>query len=617
MNRSSTRNYMPRETIDEIRSRSDIVEVISECGIALRPAGRDFKALCPFHTEKTPSFTVSVQKQIFYCFGCQTGGNVISFVQKHEGKSFVETVEWLAGRLNIALPNQDARESADRKRVTNLEDLNRFAVEYYHRELLTERASAPARQYLKNRGVQPKTLRSFQLGYAKSGRRELVKIATDKGFTIQQLIDAGLIKDEERGPQDRFWNRVLFPIQNERGAPIGFGGRALSEEHQPKYLNSPATVLYDKSKILYNLDKARQSVYKQQRVLLVEGYMDVLMLYQSGIENVVASSGTSLSEDHARLLKRFAPEVVIVYDGDASGFQAAQRGLHRLLAEDLRVRIALLPAGEDPDSFTRQHGVDAFTELTDKAINLIEFQIQSAIQSQDIHRIDVKTQIVKEVTETLLNLKNRVERSEYIKYAARELHVDERVLWDELRDAGLKETSVSRPTRQKKAVQQKLSARAQIEHQLIEALIQNPSLISYVKSQFDCQHFTEPRFAKVAQLFWEATTNDDSQGIDIQALISECPDENLSAFISSALLRRAPVPNLQKRVDGCLKKLRNFHLQDLEQRVRSHALAEGADERETLEQLVKLSNERRALRGRDVADTHDENLNEEGVDNEF
>ncbi len=617
MNRPPKRNYVPRETIDEIRSRSDIVEVISECGIALRPAGRDFKALCPFHTEKTPSFTVSVQKQIFYCFGCQTGGNVISFVQKHEGKDFRETLEWLAGRLNIALPNQDARESAAHKRVTNLEDLNRFAVEYYHRQLLTEKVSGQARRYLDHRGVQPKTLRSFQLGYAKSGRRELVKVATDKGFTIQQLIDVGLIKDEDRGPQDRFWNRILFPIQNERGAPVGFGGRALSEEHQPKYLNSPATVLYDKSKILYNLDKARPSIYKQQRVLLVEGYMDVLMLHQSGIEHVVASSGTSLSEEHARMLKRFSPEVVIVYDGDASGFQAAQRGLHRLLAEDLRVRIALLPAGEDPDSFARQHGVDAFTELTDKAINLIEFQIQSAIQSQDIHRIDVKTQIVKEVTETLLNLKNRVERSEYIKYAARELHVDERVLWDELRDAGLKETSISRPPRQKRAVQQKLSARAQIEHQLIEALIQNPALIPYVKSQFDCQHFTEPRFTKVAQLLWEATTDDDSEGIDIQALISECPDENLSAFISSALLRKAPAPNLQARVDGCLKKLRNFHLQDLEQRVRSHALAEGADEMETLEELVKLSNERRALRSRDAGDTHDDNLNEEGVDNGF
>ena len=596
MNRSRKRNHVPRETIDEIRSRSDIVEVISECGVALRPAGRDFKALCPFHTEKTPSFTVSVQKQIFYCFGCQTGGNVINFVQKHEGKSFIETIEWLAARVNITLPNQDAGDSAHRKRVATLEDLNRFAVEYYHRQLLTERVSEQARQYLNQRGVHPKTLRAFQLGYATSERRELVKVATDNDFTIQQLIDAGLIKDEDRGPQDRFWNRILFPIQNERGAPVGFGGRALSEEHQPKYLNSPATVLYDKSKILYNLDKARQPIYKQQRVLLVEGYMDVLMLYQAGVENVVASSGTSLTEDHARLLKRFTPEVIIVYDGDASGFQAAQRGLHQLLAEDLRVRIALLPAGEDPDSFTRQHGAEAFTALTDKAINLIEFQIQAAIQSQDIRRIETKTQIVKEVTETLLNLKNRVERSEYIRYAARELHVDERVLWAELRDAGLKETAASRPTAQKRRVQKKLSARAQIEQQLIEALIQNPTLIPYVKSQFDCQHFTEPRFAKAAQLLWEAATDDDSEGIDIQALISECPNEDLSAFISRALLQKAPAPNPQARVDGCLKKLRNFHSQDLEQRVRSRALAEGADEMEILEQLVKLSNERRALR---------------------
>ncbi|RKU29914.1 DNA primase [Candidatus Poribacteria bacterium] len=605
---NTRKGLVPRETIDEIQSRSDIVDIISECGVVLRPAGQSYKGLCPFHDEKTPSFTVSPQRQMFYCFGCQTGGNVISFVQKHEGKSFIETIEWLAERQNIMLPTQDARESANQKRLRTLEDLNRFAVEYYHRQLLTERASESARQYLKHRGVQPKTLRSFQLGYATSGRRELVKVAMDKGFTIQQLVDVGLIKDEDKGPQDRFWNRILFPIQNERGVPVGFGGRALSEEHQPKYLNSPATSLYDKSNILYNLDKARQSLYKQQRVLLVEGYMDVLMLYQAGVEHVVASSGTSLSENHARLLKRFVPEVVIVYDGDTSGFQAAQRGLLRLLAEDLRVRVALLPAGEDPDSFTRQHGADAFTQLTDKAINLIEFQIQAVIQNRDIHRVDVKMQVVKEVTETLLNLKNRVERSEYIKYAARELRVDERVLWDELKDAGFKETSGPRQTNRRKVAPQKLSARAQIEHQLIEALIQNPALLSYVKSQFDCQHFTEPRFAKIAQLLWEADT--DGEQMDIQTLINDASDEALNAFVSSVLLRKTPPPNLQARVEGCLKKLRNFHLQDLEQRVRSHALAEGADEMETLEQLVRLSNERRALRGHNAEGTHDEDSNE-------
>ncbi len=609
MNRASTRNYVPRETIDEILSRSDIVEVISECGVSLRAAGRDFKALCPFHTEKTPSFSVSVQKQIFYCFGCQTGGNVISFIQKHQGKSFIETVEWLADRLNIELPNQDPRAIAERKRYTTLEDLNRFAVAYYHHQLLKDPAGVPAKRYLHNRGVQASSVRSFQLGFAKSARRELVKAATDKGFTIQQLVDVGLIKDEEHGPQDRFWNRILFPIQNERGVPVGFGGRALSEEHQPKYLNSPATALYDKSNILYNLEKARQSVYKAQHLLLVEGYMDVIMLCQSGIENVVASSGTSLSENHARLIKRFVPEVVIVYDGDTSGFQAAQRGLDRLLAEGLRVRVALLPTGEDPDSFTRQHGVDAFTQLIDKAINLIEFQIQAAIQSQDIHRIDVKTQIVAELTETLINIKNRVELSEYVKYAVKELQIDESVLWQELRDAGLKEgTSAPRPRRQGKVAPQKLSARARVEYQLIEALLQNPTLIPYVKSRFDCQDFTEPRYLRIAQLLWQADTDD--APVDIQTLISNSSDEHLSAFVSGVLLRKTVPPNLQARVDGCLKKLHNFLMHDLEHRVRSSARAEGADERETLEQLVKLSNERRALGERSLQDAPNENNND-------
>lgn len=608
---NTRKGFVPRETIDEIRSRSDLVEIISECGVALRPAGRDYKALCPFHDEKTPSFTVSVQKQIFYCFGCQTGGNVISFVQKHEGKSFIETVEWLADRLNIDLPNQNVRESANRKRVTSLEDLNRFAVEYYHRQLLTEKIGGAARHYLTHRGVQSKTLRSFQLGYAKSGRRDFVKVATDNGFTIQQLVDTGLIKDEDQGPRDRFWNRILFPIQNERGVPVGFGGRSLSEEHQPKYLNSPATVLYDKSNILYNLDKARQSIYKKQQVLLVEGYMDVLMLSQSGIENVVASSGTSLSENHANLLKRFAPEVVIVYDGDASGFQAAQRGLDRLLAEGLRVRIALLPTGEDPDSFARQHGADAFTELTDKAINLIEFQIQAAIQQQNIHRVDVKAQVVKELAQTLLSVSNRMERNEYVKHASKQLDVEESVLWQGLRDAGLKETSTPRQMRQAKNASEKLTPRAQIERLLIEALIQSPALIPHIKPQFDYQSFTEPRFVRIAQLLWEACR--DGENVDIQTLIDECPDEKLSALISSMLLRRTLPPNvLQLQAEGYLKKLKHFLLQDLEQRVRSYALAEGADEMETLGELVQLSNQRRALRDRDAVDNRSDSPSEGG-----
>ena len=597
MNRTRTKTHIPPETVDEIRTRSDIVEVISECGVPLRPAGRDYKALCPFHDEKTPSFSVSVEKQIFYCFGCQTGGNVISFVQKYEGKSFIETITWLAERLNISLPSQDARASANRKRFTSLEELNRFAVQYYHRQLLTENIGGRAMQYLRHRGVKPQTLKLFQLGYAKSARRDLVKAATDEGWTIQQLVDAGLIKNEEHGPQDRFWNRLLFPIQNERGTPVGFGGRALSEEHQPKYLNSPETILYNKSKVLYNLDKARQAIYRKGNALLVEGYMDALMLYQHGVENVVAACGTSMSEAHATLLKRFTPEVILVYDGDSAGLQAAQRGLHRLLAAGLRVRIALMPNGEDPDSFTRQHGAEAFAALTDKAINLIEFQIQTGVQQQNIHRVDVKTQVAKDISATLINIQNRIERSEYVKYAAKELHVSPEMLWHELRDLGLKEAPAPYRTRTNKTAPQKLSPRAQIEAQLIEALIQSPTLIAYVRTQFHHADFTEPNFVQLAQLLWEA--NSENEEFNIQTLLNECHDEKLRAFISNALLRKTP-PNLQARVDGCLRKLRHFIFKDMEQRVRSHALAEGADEFETLKELVKLSDQRRALNAQPI-----------------
>ncbi|MCE2402361.1 DNA primase [Candidatus Poribacteria bacterium] len=589
----ATNNYIPRETIDEIQSLNSIVDVISECGVSLRQAGRNYQALCPFHEEKTPSFSVSPEKQIFYCFGCQTGGNVISFLQKHEGKTFMEAVEWLAERANIALPTRDAKSTARQKLINDLSELNKFAVKYYHELLRTGQHSQQAREYLKNRGLLSQTTHLFQLGYAKSQRRDLVKAATHEGWKVQQLVDAGLIKNEDKGPQDRFWNRILFPIYNAQGVPVGFGGRSLSDEHQPKYLNSPTTVLYDKSRVLFNLDKARQSISKKQSAILVEGYMDVLMLYQHGIENVIAASGTSLSEEHAALLKRYTPEVVIVFDGDASGLQAAQRGLHRLIAEEIRVRIALMPKGDDPDSYVKQNGADAFNELIDKAINLIEFQIQSAIQQTNIRRPDVKTQVVKDVSAILVNIKNRVERTEYVKYAVKELDVDEDLLWRELRDLGLKDTSFQNKITKQKTASKKLSSREQIEFQLIQTLIQAPELISEVKSLLYYEELTNPHFAKIVQMLWDGSENEEN--VDIQNILNTCEDETGKSIISNALINKTNIPNHHARIKGCLKKLKSFNLQDVEQRIRSSALADGNDDLETLKELVDLSNERRAF----------------------
>ncbi len=589
----ATKNYIPTETIDEIRSRNDIAEVIAECGVPLTQVGSNYKALCPFHQEKTPSFSVSAEKQIFNCFGCNTGGNVISFLQKHEGKTFIEAVEWLAERANIPLPTRDPKSTARQKLINDLSELNRFAVKYYHELLRTGQHSQHAREYIKNRGLLSQTVQRFQLGYAKSQRKELVKTATHQGWSIQQLVDVGLIKNEEHGPQDRFWNRILFPIYNERGVPVGFGGRSLSDAHQPKYLNSPGTILYNKSRILFNLDKAKQSISRKQNVLLVEGYMDVLMLHQHGIDNVVASSGTSLSEEHATLLKRYTPEVVIVFDGDASGIQAAQRGLHRLIGEGLRVRIALIPKGDDPDSFVKKNGVDAFDELVKKAINLVEFQIQSAIQPDNIRQPDVKAKVIKDIAEILVNIQDRFERTEYVKYTVKELEIDEGLLWRELRDLGLKETSVSNQGSKRTTPTRKLSAREKIEFQLIQTIIQFPEHLSTLKTQFHYQDITNPHLAGIAKILWDVSDTEDT--IDMQHVLNTCEDDTQKSIITNALIRTKNNPNPSARIAGCIRELKCYIVRDIEHRVRLNTQAEEDGDFETLRQLVELSNQRRAF----------------------
>ncbi len=587
-------NYILPEIFEDIRAQNDIVEVISECGVLLKPAGKEYKALCPFHDEKTPSFTVSPDKQMFYCFGCNTGGNTISFLQKHEGKSFRESVEWLAERAGISLPTQDGRARQISRKRLELQDLNRFAIEYFHRRLLTPQIGGHALTYLKNRGIKDQTIRQFQLGYATPGRRDVVKAATQAGFSIQQLIDVGLIKSEEQGSLDRFRGRVIFPIRDERGGAVGFGGRALSDDHLPKYLNSPTTALYDKSKTLYNLYDARLAIQKEGKVILVEGYFDVLMLYQAGVQNVVASLGTSFSESHASLLKRFAEETIIVYDSDPAGFQATLRGLHLLLGAGLRVRIATLPPGADPDQFIRTHGVNAFSQIINSAMNLIEFQIQRATQQDAIHRIDVKTQAVKEIALTLSNLTSQVELNEYIRHTAQELDIDRSVLWKELQRFGVKAPRSTFPARRSCVAEKpQMTPRESIEWQLVGALIQSPDLIPFAKANFHYQDFTHPDFATIARMLWQTSELDSS--VNMQHIIHTCTDEKIKEMISRALLQRTIPPNLRTRVDGCLKKLKDFLLWDVERERRSTALRQGNNNKDILAELVELSNRRRRL----------------------
>ena len=590
--RTRSFNHIPPEIIDEVRQRNDIAEVIMECGIPLKLAGKNYKACCPFHDEKTPSFTVSSEKQMFYCFGCQVGGNTITFLQKYENKPFIESIEWLANRVGVPLPTQDQKSKEQAKKRLNLEALNRLATKYFHRNLLDSKTGEKASIYLRNRQVSNSSIRTFQIGYATRGSKDLLENAIRKGSSKQQLLDVGLIKDNENGTTDRFWDRVIFPIIDERGIPVAFGGRVLSPDVVPKYLNTASTVLYDKSKTLYNLYGAKSAMQKTRQAILVEGYFDVIRLSQEGVKNTVASLGTSFSKSHASLLKRFVDEVFIVFDGDSAGIRATVRGLNHLVKEGLKVRVMMLPDGQDPDTFVLHHGVEAFNERLAAAMNLVEFQIRRAVETGGLRQIDVKTQVLKDIADTLSNIKSRIELDQYINYTAQELDLDRAIIWQELRALGVKPPKSNKSSKIKaKPNKTSLNPRHSIEQQLMEVLFQNPDFISIAKESFSFDDFKHPIFSEIAKVLWKVTEAKDN--ISIQDLVDECNNEEIQNIVSSFALTENNVPNPKIRLEGCLKKLNQFVLLDLERDIRTTALAEGQDDVKTLMELVELSKRRK------------------------
>ena len=589
--RARSFNHIPPEMIDEVRQRNDIAEVIMECGIPLKLAGKNYKACCPFHDEKTPSFTVSSERQMFYCFGCQVGGNTITFLQKYENKPFIESIEWLANRVGVPLPTQDQKSKEQAKKRLNLEELNRLATKYFHRNLLDSKIGTKASIYLKNRQVSNSSIRAFQIGYATRGSKDLLENAIRKGSSKQQLLDVGLIKDNENGTTDRFWDRVIFPIIDERGIPVAFGGRVLSPDVFPKYLNTASTVLYDKSKTLYNLYGAKSAMQKTRQAILVEGYFDVIRLSQEGVKNTVASLGTSFSKSHASLLKRFVDEVFIVFDGDSAGIRATVRGLNHLVKEGLKVRVMMLPDGQDPDTFVLHHGVEAFNERLAAAMNLVEFQIRRAVETGGLRQIDVKTQVLKDIADTLSNIKSRIELDQYINYTAQELDLDRAIIWQELRALGVKPPQSNKSKIKTKPNKTSLNPRHSIEQQLMEVLFQNPDFISIAKESFSFDDFKHPIFSEIAKVLWKVTEAKDN--ISIQDLVDECNNEEIQNIVSSFALTENNVPNPKIRLEGCLKKLNQFVLLDLERDIRTTALAEGQDDVKTLMELVELSKRRK------------------------
>ena len=428
--------YFSDEIIEEVRSRNDIVDVISQY-VRLNRKGSTYFGLCPFHNEKTGSFSVSPNKQMYYCFGCGAGGNVFTFLMQYENFTFGEAMEALAERSGVELPKQEfsaeQRREADKR--ARLLEINKEAAKYYFLLLRSERGKH-ALSYFKNRALSEETIKKFGLGYSDQYSDDLYRYLRQKGYEDEILKESGLVTiDERRGGYDKFWNRAMFPIMDVHNKVIGFGGRVMGDG-EPKYLNSPETRIFDKSRNLYGLNLARTT--KKPQLLLCEGYMDVIALHQAGFDNAVASLGTSLTVGHANLLKRYTKDVYLTYDSDGAGVKAALRAIPILKEAGITTKIINMRPYKDPDEFIKALGADEYQKRIDAAENSFLFEIRILEQQYDMNDPEGKTAFYQEAAKKLCGFEEKLERENYIEAVAEKYRIPAEDLRRMVNQYGLK-----------------------------------------------------------------------------------------------------------------------------------------------------------------------------------
>ncbi|MDD5774154.1 MAG: DNA primase [bacterium] len=472
--------FISEEIIDKIRERNNIADVISEY-VSLKRNGANFKALCPFHAEKTPSFVVNTQKQIFHCFGCGVGGNVFSFLMKRENIEFPDAVKILAERAGIEIVSSekhDAKKEEEKKGLLRLID---EAGEYYHKNLLNSEEAAGARSYLKNRDIDAKTISKYKIGYAS------LKIKDDflrRGFSQNDMLAAGLLVKGESGYYPKFRNRVIFPIFDIKNRILGFGGRVL-DNSMPKYLNSPDSRIYHKGEILYGLNFAKDSIRNEGSVFIVEGYFDLIRMQISGVENTVATLGTALTADQIRLLSRLCERIYFVYDPDTAGQSAALRGMELVKKEGIDVKVLCLPDGKDPDIFLLSKKKDAFIKLRDLSLDFFDFCFSQSLKKNDIKTISGKTKVIEALADIIYNSPNPIEKDNYIKKIADKLYLKEDLViltLQKLREGKRDSNNLSK-------ILDIENKSKNVEKKIIQLLIKRPDLILNTKDVLSGEHF--------------------------------------------------------------------------------------------------------------------------------
>ena len=496
--------YYSDEIIEEVRSKNDIVDVISGY-VKLKKQGSSYFGLCPFHSEKSPSFSVSRDKQMYYCFGCGAGGNVFTFIMEYENYSFVEALKFLAQRAGVELPQEEyskeAKERADTRSA--LLEMNKLAAKYYYAQLKTE-GGRQAREYLQNRQLSQETITAFGLGYSSKYSDDLFRYLKMKGYSEEMIIKAGLVNvDEKHGVYDKFWNRVMFPIMDVNNRVIGFGGRVMGDG-KPKYLNSPETLIFDKSRNLYGLHRARTS--RKPYFIVCEGYMDVISLHQAGFTNAVASLGTALTAGHAALIKRYVNEVYLTYDSDEAGTKAALRAAPILRETGVTTRVIRMEPYKDPDEFIKNLGAEAFEERIRKARNSFMFGLEMLEKSYDLNAPEGKTEFLREAARRLARFEEEIERDNYIEAVAKTYHVG----YEELKKLVVKvavQSGMAAPaTKPRQTIRQETSKEdGHIRSQkiLLTWLIDREELFDQVSRYVTPEDFTVELYRKVAELLYE------------------------------------------------------------------------------------------------------------------
>jgi DNA primase len=588
----------PQTFIDDLKRQADIVRVIQDY-VQLKKKGANWLACCPFHKEKTPSFSVSPTKEIFFCFGCHKGGSVFNFVMEIERVSFPEAIRIVADKIGMPLPKmvEDGRFEARRQESDEVIELNSWATDWWQQQLESSKEARIAREYLVQRELSEETQKTFRLGYAPDSWEALSSYLRQKGATQQQIERSGLVvkKDEGSGSYDRFRGRLMFPILDTQGRPIAFGGRALKPDDNAKYINSPETVAYVKGRNLFGLNLTRDEIRRQGFAILVEGFLDLIVPFQAGVRNVVASLGTALTAEQAKLLSRFARKVVVNYDGDRAGVQAAKKSIEILLAEDMEVKVLVLPDNADPDEFIRKFGVTEYQRRRAQAQPHIQFVIENALRDRSLHRPADKAEAVEEVLPYIRAVNSRIQKREYFDMAMDSLGIDRdnvntstwrRELWQAVRD--------NRPTRSSAvhvgAKEKKVSA---AEQRLLGLVLADANLRHQVLPMLKKEDYedlaTAPLFEALLALDCEGTE------IDFDALMQKTEGDEFAASVVPMVMMNSSLHGSNEHyvAEECVSTFRRMKI---ENRIEELKLELVRAEREAdSERLLRLVAERTKL----------------------